>query len=148
MEISWWLWLIAAMVLFIIEIATSGFVVMWFGVGALVACALDLVGVHNVYVQVIVFGIVSFVLVALSRTIFKNVFMRSSPGSKIKTNIEVMIGKTGVVTTRIDNSLSQGRVLVEGQDWSARAIDNSIIEPETKVKIIRTEGIKFIVERI
>jgi membrane protein implicated in regulation of membrane protease activity len=148
MEISWWLWLIAALVLFMLEIATSGFVVMWFGVGALTACVLDLMGIHDVYIQVIVFAIVSLVLVTLTRTIFKNIFMRASPGSKIKTNTDVMIGKTGVVTQQIDNDLSQGRILVEGQDWSARSVDNSIISADAKARIIRIEGIKLIVERV
>jgi membrane protein implicated in regulation of membrane protease activity len=146
MEYYWWL--IIALVLFIFEILTPGFVIMWFGVGALVAAACALLGVDNLTVQIVACIAVSLVLVTLSRTLFKNVFIKNSPGNDIKTNAEALIGKIGVVTVPIDNNASSGRILIEAQDWSARSADNSIIEIDSKVKAIKIDGAKFIVERI
>lgn len=145
---DYYIWFIAALVFFILEIVTPGFVLMWFGVGALVSGLLELAGVHNATVQVVVFVLVSILLVTLSRTIFKNFFMRASPGSGLKTNMDALVGKVGVVTERIDNELSNGRVLVEGQDWLARAADNAPIDPGARVRITRFEGARLTVEQI
>jgi membrane protein implicated in regulation of membrane protease activity len=141
-------WFIAALALFALEIIVPGFVIMWFGVGALAAALLDLLGVHDLIWQVIVFAIVSLIGVGMSRTLFKNFFMRRSPGSKLKTNADALIDKNGVVTEQIDNSLSKGRIYVEGQDWSARSENGEIIEPDTKVRIIKYEGVRLYVEKI
>ncbi len=141
------LWFIAAILLFVLEIITPGFVLLWFGVGALVAAVLDLAGIHSLTVQVLVFAAVSVLLVTLSRTIFKNVFVRSSPGSGLKTNTDALIDKVGFVTETIDNDRSEGRIVVDGQDWLARSEDGSLIEPHVKVRVVRYEGARLIVVR-
>ena len=82
----------------------------------------------------------------LSKIFFKNVFQRS-PGKQFKTNMDVMSGKTGLVTTKIDNMLSEGRVTVEGQDWSARSLDDSIIDKEELISVVGFEGAKLIVKK-
>ncbi len=145
---DFYVWFIAALLFFILEIVTPGFVLMWFGVGALVSGLLDLAGVHNATVQVIVFVAVSILLVTLSRTIFKRFFMRASPGAGLKTNMDALIGKVGVVTERIDNELSNGRVLVEGQDWLARSSDNAPVDPGARGRITQFEGARLTVERL
>jgi membrane protein implicated in regulation of membrane protease activity len=148
MPFQWFWWLVLALILFLLEIVTTGFVIMWFGVGAIVAAIFQLFGVENIYVLVLIFGIVSIILVIMSRTIFKNIFMRNSPGNNLKSNTETMPEKTGIVTETINNGISQGRVLVEYQDWSARSEDGSIIEKGMPIKVIRIEGVKLIVKII
>ena len=143
MEYYWWFAI--ALGFFIVEIMTPGFVLMWFGVGAIIAGLLDLLGVHDMFIQVIVFGITSIVLVALSQTIFKNVLMRRSPGETLKTNMDAMIGKIGRVSEDIDNEMSGGRVIIERQDWMARSDGNQRIAAGTLVKIVRFEGATLIV---
>jgi membrane protein implicated in regulation of membrane protease activity len=143
MEYYWWFAI--ALGFFIVEIMTPGFVLMWFGVGAIIAGLLDLFGVHNMFIQVIVFGITSIVLVTLSRTIFKNVFMHRSPGAGLKTNMDALIGKIGRVSEDIDNETSVGRVIIEGQDWLARSEDNRNISAGTRVSVVRFEGARLIV---
>jgi membrane protein implicated in regulation of membrane protease activity len=142
MEYYWWF--ILALVLSVIEIITPGFVILWFGVAAGVVGVLDLLGLHNFTVQVIVFAILSLLMVTLSRTFFKNVFKRS-PGIQFKTNMDVMSGKTGMVTTKIDGSISEGRVIVDGQDWSARSANDSVIEKDVLITVVGFEGAKLIV---
>ncbi|MBI5648561.1 MAG: NfeD family protein [Ignavibacteriae bacterium] len=140
-------WFAAAVLFFILEIVTPGFVLLWFGVGALLAGLLDLAGVHNPLIQTLVFVVVSIVLVFLSRTVFKNVFMRASPGADLKTNADAMLGRAGIVTETIDNEHSLGRVLVDGQDWAARSADGSVIEVSARVTVQSLDGAKFIVAR-
>ena len=145
MEYYWWF--ATALVFFILEIIVPGFVLMWFGVGALVAGLLALLGVVNPMAQVAVFVTVSLIMVALSRTLFKNVFMRHSPGAGLKTNMDVLVGRTGIVTIAIDNEHSAGRILVDGQDWSARSLDAGWIEISSRVEVTGFEGVRLLVRR-
>ena len=55
---------------------------------------------------------------------------------------------TGVVTERIDNLNESGAVHVGGKVWSARSESGEIIEAGEKVRSIRIEGVKLIVEKI
>ncbi|MBL0175297.1 MAG: NfeD family protein [Ignavibacteria bacterium] len=146
MEYYWWF--AAALLFFILEIVTPGFVLMWFGVGAIVAGLLSLFGVSNALVQAIVFVAVSLIMLSLSRTLFKNVFMRSSPGAGLKTNMDALVGRTGLVTEGIDIERSRGRVTVEGQDWAARSIDRAPITLSSRVEVTGFEGASLIVRRI
>ncbi len=143
---EYYLWFAAALIFFILEIVVPGFVLLWFGVGAAVTGLLVLLGVQSVGVQILVFVVVSIVFVALSRTIFKNIFMRKSPGAGLKTNMDAMMEKVGVVTETIDGDRSAGRVLVEGQDWSALAEDNGIIREKTTITVKGFIGARLIVK--
>ena len=43
MNISWWIiWLVFAVVMFVIEAVTTGLATLWFGIGAVVAMIMDL----------------------------------------------------------------------------------------------------------
>ena len=145
MDYYWWF--AAAFVFFILEIMTPGFVLLWFGVGALSAGLLDLFGVHSPLIQTLVFVVVSIVLVSLSRTVFKNIFMHDSPGAGLKTNADALLGRTGIVTEAIDNEHSTGRVLIDGQDWSARSEDGGVIEVSARITVQNFEGAKMVVRR-
>jgi membrane protein implicated in regulation of membrane protease activity len=145
MEYYWWL--IAALILFVLEIVIPGFVILWFGVGALVAALLDFIGIHDIMVQTLVFSLVSIVLVALSRTLFKRFFIRNSPGAEIKTNADALIGLTCLVTEEINNLHSSGRIQVNSQDWVARSSTGETIPVGTIAVIERIDGIKLFVKK-
>ena len=84
--------------------------------------------------------------------ICKNVFWLNIPGpcknklavSNEKTNFDRIIGMRGVVTEDIDD-LVIGEVMVDGKKWSA--ISDSPIKKGEKVKIVKIEGVKLVVER-
>ena len=43
--ISWWVvWLVFAIIMFVIEVATTGLATLWFALGAIVAMVMDLCG--------------------------------------------------------------------------------------------------------
>ena len=142
---DYYIWFIAALIFGVIEIFTAGFVVLWFGVAAAIVGVLSLFGLNSLLLQSIIFAVLTLILVTLSRTFFKNVF-KYSEGKQYKTTMENLIGKTGIVTTTINNEQSTGRVLIEGQDWTARGIDSSVIEQNKKVVIVRMEGAKLFVK--
>ncbi len=142
-----YIWFILALVLFILEIITPGFVILWFGVGALVAAGMQLLGVTSLTAQIIAFVAVSIILVILSRTLFKTLFMRS-PGAGLKTNMDALVGRTGIVTEVIDNENSTGRIVVDGQDWRASAVDNAVIVQNTRVTVTAFEGARLLVRPV
>ncbi len=61
-----WAWLLIAMLLFLVEIVTAGFVLAAFGVGALTAFAVALFG-FDLQWQLLAFVVVWAISVALSR---------------------------------------------------------------------------------
>lgn len=134
-------WLIALVVLLIIEIITLGLTTIWFAGGALIAFLAALTGMSTI-VQVIIFLVVSFVLLFFTRPIAAKYFNTN----RIRTNSESLIGQEAKVTMKIDNFNQQGMVIVNGQEWSARSADDQIIEPEKPVKIVQISGVKLIVK--
>jgi membrane protein implicated in regulation of membrane protease activity len=64
---------------------------------------------------------------------------------RTKTNYEGVIGKVALVTATIDNMNAVGQVVVDGQEWSAKALEDVVIEKGHKVKVHGITGVKLIV---
>ena len=136
----WYLWLIAAGIFFIIEIATVGFLIFWLGIGALFAMVASFF-TDNLLIQTTVFLISSSVLIPLTKPIVNKYF---DDGKTIATNAYSLIGKVGIVTTEINTLNSTGQVKVNGEIWSAKA--NEDIKQGTEVEILKIDGVKLIVK--
>jgi len=67
---------------------------------------------------------------------------------KTETNSRALIGKVAKVIQPIDNLQSQGRVMVEDMDWSARSENGEPIDVGEEVLIKEIQGVKLIVEKI
>lgn len=139
MDKFWYIWFIIAALFIVAEMFTSGFVLMWFGVGALIAGLLALTGLVGLPFQIAVFLIVSILLTIASRTIFERFFLRGSPGRELKTGIESLPGRIGVVVENSTGATREAAVRVFGSTWRAFPID----EDETL-----KEGEKVIIERV
>ncbi len=138
------MWLVLLVLLLVIELITVGLTTIWLAGGALAAFILAAMGV-NLWVQIIVFLIVSFLLVYFTRP-FALKYLKPR---QTRTNSDELIGETVKVTERIDNRAAAGRALARGMEWSARAVsDDLVIEADTLVKVLRIEGVKLIVEPI
>ena len=115
----WILWTILGAILIVAEIFTSGFVLLWFGIGALAAAFLGFIGVDSLAVQFMVFAIVSIALTAASRTIFINYFSREKTGESLRTGVDGMPGQIGTVVSSSKGALQEGAVKVFGSTWTA-----------------------------
>lgn len=140
---SWYIWLIIAGLFIIIETFTSGFLIFWFGIGALVSMIISIF-IEDIFIQTIIFIISSVILIFVTKPFVK----KFTNSQTISTNINSLIGKTGIVVKEIDNLASVGQVKVNGELWSAKSIDNQIISENTKVEIIKIDGVKLIVKTI
>lgn len=136
-------WLCAMIVLGIMEAATVGLVCIWFAGGALAALIAAALGAP-IWLQVVVFFVVSAGLLALFRP-FARKFVNSRGTA---TNVDANIGKTAVVIEPIDNLRGTGRVMIGSVDWTARSANGSVIEKDALVRVLRIEGVKVCVERI
>ena len=91
-----------------------------------------------------VFTVVSILVLAITRPFVK----KKLTVQKTETNSRALIGKVAKVIQPIDNLQSQGRVMVEDMDWSARSENGEPIDVGEEVLIKEIQGVKLIVEKI
>ncbi len=142
--ISWWvIWLVIAIVMLIIEIATTGLATLWFAVGALIAMVMDLCGA-SVSSQIIVMAAVSVVCFVLCMIWIRPKLETLRKKNVQRTNADRLIGKEGIVIVPLNATEGKGQVKVDGQIWSAKA-DADIAEG-VRVTVKSIEGVKLVVE--
>ena len=67
--------------------------------------------------------------------------------SDIKTNVDALVGKVGIVAERIDPATGRGRVLVEGENWRGASLMDTPLEPGTRVMVVRVDGAILYVDK-
>ena len=134
-------WLVAMIVLLIIEGIVPGLVSIWFAIGAFAAMISAILGAP-LWLQVLWFFAVSILTLCLTRPFAKKyVNSRATP-----TNADMLIGKECVVTEAIDNVLGTGAVTVGGKVWTARTEEpDGKAETGKVMTVVRIEGVKLIV---
>jgi membrane protein implicated in regulation of membrane protease activity len=137
---DWLLWLIAAAILGIGEIATTGLFLAPFAAGALIAALLSAVGAGNL-ISLAVFLVVSIIALAALRPIARA--HRRQPAA-LRTGTAALVGRTATVVERI--GLDEGCIRLEGEIWRARAYDeDEVIEPGARVHVIEIRGVTALV---
>lgn len=135
-------WAIAFVFFVIVEIATAtALVSIWLAFGALVAMFFAIADFGFV-AQFAAFVIASVILLIITRPLVKKM-----QGEKYRTNYELDVGRTAVVTEKINNELSEGRVKLDGTNWAARSEDGSIIEEGAVVTVRQVDGAKLVVAK-
>ena len=144
----WIFWVIFGAILIVAEVFTTGFVLLWFGIGALAAALAALVGVNNIGLQFLIFAGVSVALTAASRTIFVNYFSREKTGGDLKTGADALPGKVGTVITSSHGALNEGAVKVFGSTWTAYPCEGEEpLEAGDRVQVERVQGASIYVRR-
>ena len=139
----WVLWLIIAGSMVLLECMTVGFLVIWFGVGALFAMLTSFF-IDSLFIQTIVFIVSSAILILLTKPLVKKFIQKDDE----KPNVYTVIGKTALVTKDIDTEKSIGQVKVDSDSWSAKDVNGGFIPMGSKVEILSIEGVKVIVKKI
>ncbi len=142
MEI-WHLWIIAALILFMVEIFIPTFVPACIAVGCASA---GLVSAFDcdLKIQLIAFSLGMIIAFFGIRPFMLKYFHRKS--GNIKTNSEALIGKVGRVTETIDKAKNEGRIMVEGDDWKAETEQDEIVPVGEKVEVQRVDSTLLIVK--
>jgi len=139
----WILWVLFAIAMFAGEIMTTGFFLMWIGVGALAGAALAFFGLDLAF-QLLGFVAASGVLVFSSRRIFKQMLDQRADQAAVPSNVDALIDKTGIVVKTINNQ-GEGLVKLKGETWSAVSNDEHPIGEGKRVVIVKIEGVKLVV---
>lgn len=133
-------WLLLLVVFLAAEAATVSMVSLWFAVSALVALLVALLGGPG-WLQGTLFLVISTVLLALLRPLVK----RYVTPRITATNVDSVIGSTGLVTTAIDNVSAVGQVKLGAMEWTARSTSGQLIPVGTRVRVDKIEGVKVYV---
>lgn len=133
-------WLVALVLLAVLEAVTVTLVSLWFALGALAALITSFF-VQNIWIQFAVFLVVSLVTLLVIRPLTR----RYVTPKQVATNADRAVGAEGVVTQAIDNRKAQGQVTVGGSVWTARSDPEEAIPVGTAVRVLRIEGVKLIV---
>lgn len=140
----WHIWLMVAIIFFTLEIFIPSFVVVNFGVGALFATLIAAAG-GTLQWQLFFFSIFTLASFFSIRPILKKWAYKRS--DKVETNVNAMIGRTGVVTEKIDAGNNSGLVKIDGDIWQATTADGSTIEAGKIVKVNKLNSIILTVEQ-
>ena len=139
-----YIWLGLMILFLIVEAACPLHLVsIWFAAGALMAMVVSLLG-GALWLQVMVFIAVSGALLALLWPLVRKVLKPKLTA----TNVDAVIGSTGLVSVAIDNVTASGQVKLNGMEWSARSVSSDPIPAGTLVKVEKIEGVKVYVSPV
>ncbi len=141
---TWHLWVMAGILLWIIEIFTPGFVLGLFGAACLVTAPFAASGVPFRF-QLIIFAAATATMALWIRPLALRLLHRR--GAKVRTNADALVGRAGLVTEGIDRDRRTGQVRIGGETWSAAPVGEPRIEAGCRVVVRRIEGNRVVVER-
>lgn len=139
----WHIWTIIAIIFFIIEVFTSGFLIACFGIGCVVAGVIAGFG-FGLNIQIIGFSVGTLLSFLLIRPLMTKWLNRKS--DEVKMNADALVGAIGVVTVEIDNIKNTGRVRVQGDDWKAENLTNEVLNVGTKIEVVEVKSTVLIVK--
>lgn len=143
MEYMPYVWLAVAVLLAVVEVATTQLVSLWFVIGAAVTAVCSATFLEGQLLwQIIIFIAVSAVALILTRPLVKKL----KNENKVSTNSDRNIGKTGVVIVEINPSDGTGQVKIGTEKWSAKSVDGSVIKEGTNISVEAIEGVKLVVK--
>lgn len=144
MEI-WHMWVIAALILVVVEIFTTGFAVICLAIGAL-AAAVDAACGGGAEGQLIWFAAATLLAFVFVRPLLVKAF-RKSGGRERLSGVDALKGREAIVSEHISASDNTGRVAVDGDDWKAVSADGADIGKGEKVTIESVDSVVLTVRK-
>lgn len=136
------IWVIMGVVLLVLEIFTTSFYAIFFGIGALVTALFVYLGfADELPTQVIIFALSSIVSLLFFRKRILELFTKNN------SEFNEIVNEFAKVSKEIPVS-GEGKVFYRGSDWIAYESDGKSILEGTKVLIKKIDGIKLIVEEV
>lgn len=140
MKFAAFVWLGLVILFLIAEGATVSLVSLWFAAGAVIAMFAALLGA-GAWLQTGLFLVVSGALLLMLRPIVRRYLVpKITP-----TNVDSLVGSTGLVTEAIDNVTASGQVKLGAMEWTARSTTGENIPQGTLIRVDRIEGVKVYV---
>lgn len=141
------IWLIAAIVLAVIEMLTVDLIFIMLSVAALGAgltsCFLPNTS-NSLWIEFGVFIFISILLLLLVRPYFKKKLLKIQ--TKVKTNVYALEGQSVKILSTV--SKHNGQVRLSGEVWSARTDEKSEIRPGQDAWVERIEGATAVITTV
>lgn len=132
----WVIWLIAGIVLIALEMVIPGTVLIFFGLGALLAASLAATGlVSDLGTQLAIFGISSLLMLFTLRKLFFKTFSGASDNNNLS---DEFVNKEAVVLVSLTPN-KEGRIELKGANWRARSTE--AIEAGSRVIITKRDNL-------
>lgn len=132
-------WVIAATAFVVLEVVTVAFVALYVALGAVAAGIVAWAGGGLIW-QLLAFVVAGVALMLLTRPVLKH----KLEGADVPTNVDRMVGKSGIVTIAVDNDANTGQIRVGTEYWTARLPEDSTagsIPVDGRVSIVAIEGV-------
>ncbi|MGL5067291.1 MAG: NfeD family protein [Sarcina sp.] len=139
-----WIWLFVIIIAVILDFATSDFLFAGFGVGAVLALILSIVGI-NLIVQLITFGVVGGVFIFAIYPVIKKKIKKDNLGTAVME--DTYIGKIITLDNRLEAN-AETLIKFEGIYWTFKNTDDNFLEKGEKAKIAGLAGNKLLLEKI
>jgi membrane protein implicated in regulation of membrane protease activity len=137
----WVIWLIAAVGLIVLEIFTLTAAVGILGGAALITALTAGLGAP-VPVQLVVFSGAAVAGVAVLGPVARRHLMGPRGGAPF--GVDAVVGKPGYVLQEVTGR--DGRVRIGGEEWSARAVDDTVVIPAgATVGVLQIDGATAVV---
>ena len=135
---QWWHWLVIGFVLCIAELAMPAFVLIWFGVGALLLGGLTWLLPLSVAVQIAVWAILSAAMLGVYLRYFRDRRQTTRAGAS-----DAAIGEIGILVRGVQPFGPAGEVLFQrpllGSDrWPCSA--DVALPANARVRVVAVEG--------
>ena len=138
------IWLIAALVLAGAEVLTGDLFLLMLGGGALAAAATNWLFGLPIWVDGLVFLIVSVLLLMGVRPVLRK---RLIGVKGLPEPMKALEGKSALVLERV--ARHEGQVKLDGQVWTARPLnDDDIYQPGDHVTVVHIDGATAVVSKI
>ncbi len=143
-QILYWHWIVFGLLLVILEMLLPGFVLIWFGVAAILVGGLQyLIPEMSWEWQLLIFSIFSLTSVFVWRFWSKN-NLTDDPGSDIlNQRSRALIGRETILIEPIINGV--GRIQVDDTFWRVNGAD---LENGKLVRVVDVEGATLKVEQV
>lgn len=119
--------------------------IFWLGVAALVVCLISLF-VENVFIQAVIFVILSAILLLFTRPFVEKFVIKKE--EKVITNAYSIIGKKAEVIKEVDPVTKLCQIKVGTESWTAKTADDTILNEGDIVTVDSIDGVKAIVSKI
>ena len=139
------IWLIAALVLVGLELATMAFVALYLAAGAVGAGIASIAGA-SVPLQILVFAVVAIVTLVATR---KPLLRALGKTPTVISNAPNVVGKRAVVTVAVGAGPGQrGQVRVGTEFWSARSEAEQAVPEGTTVEVAAIDGVALVIRPV
>lgn len=138
-----YLWLILAAALFAIELVTGTFVLMFFGIGALLTAPLPFLGLTSPSLQIVFFAAVSTLGLLLFR---KSLLLRFQ--GRVQNSVSTSDVGHRVFLEADLAAGGAGTVVYQGSPWRAVNLEPIELKKGTQVQIDRIEGVTLFVRKV